>query len=72
MAAPPGTPADRVAALRKALADTFKDPAYIEEAKKLEFDVNPVSAERMSKIVSEAYATPVDIQKRLQGIITSN
>jgi tripartite-type tricarboxylate transporter receptor subunit TctC len=71
MAAPPGTPADRVAALRKALADTFKDPAYIEEAKKLEFDVNPVSAERMSKIVSDAYATPADLQKRLQAIVTN-
>ena len=38
--APPGTPADRVAALRDALVATVKDPAYIAEAKKLALDTD--------------------------------
>lgn len=66
IAAPPGVPADRVEALRKALTDTFNDPAYIAEAKKLEFDVHPVSWQKISKTVADAYATPADVLKRLQ------
>ena len=36
---PPGVPADRVAAMQKAMTDTFKDPAFLEEAKKRQLDV---------------------------------
>ena len=65
-AAPPGVPEDRVTALRKAFSDMLADPAYVAEANKLEFDVNPVTWQRMSKIVADAYATPAAAQKRLQ------
>ena len=34
--APPGVPADRAAALRKAFMDTMKDPEFLAEAEKLE------------------------------------
>src|SRR5215475_1081903 len=40
---PPGVPAERVAALRKAFDETMKDPAYLEEAKKLSIDVDPLT-----------------------------
>ena len=33
-AAPPGTPADRVAALRQAFEETLEDPDFIAEAEK--------------------------------------
>ena len=36
---PPGVPADRVAAMQKAMMDTFKDPAFLAEAKKRQLDV---------------------------------
>jgi hypothetical protein len=68
-AAPPGVPADRLAALRKAFADMLADPAYVAEANKLQFDVNPVTWQRMSKIVADAYATPAALQKRLQDMM---
>jgi tripartite-type tricarboxylate transporter receptor subunit TctC len=42
LAAPPGTPKDRVAALRKAMLDTLKDPELIAEAKKLATEYDPV------------------------------
>ena len=69
MAAPAGVPADRLAALRKALLDTFTDPAFVEEAKKLEFEVRPVSPEKIAKIVGDAYASPPEMIKRLQAVI---
>ena len=31
---PPGVPADRLVAMRKALVDTFDDPAFLADAKK--------------------------------------
>ena len=38
LAAPPGTPKERVAALRKAMLDTLADPAMIADAKRLTID----------------------------------
>lgn len=68
-AAPAGVPADRVAALRKAFEDMHADPAYIADANRLQFDVNPVSWQRMTKIIADAYATPTAMQKRLQELM---
>ena len=45
-AAPPGIPADRKAALVAAFDATMKDPEFLADAKKLDIDVNPVSAPR--------------------------
>ena len=40
-AAPPGVPADRKQALRRAFDATLKDPAFLAEAEKLKLEVNP-------------------------------
>jgi tripartite-type tricarboxylate transporter receptor subunit TctC len=63
--APPGTPADRVAALRDALAATVKDPAYIAEAKKLALDTDSwQTGEAIDKVVKDAFSlTPELIGK---------
>ena len=37
-AAPPGTPADRVAILREAFAKVIKDPKFLAEGKKAKID----------------------------------
>jgi tripartite-type tricarboxylate transporter receptor subunit TctC len=69
-AAPPGIPADRKAALVKAFDDTMKDPEYLAEAKKLDFDVNPVSAKALEDLLAELYATPQDVLKKASEAIT--
>jgi tripartite-type tricarboxylate transporter receptor subunit TctC len=69
-AAPPGIPADRKAALIKAFDDTMKDPEYLAEAKKLDFDVNPVSAKAIDDLLAELYATPKDVLKKAGEAIT--
>ena len=43
MAAPPGVPADRLAALRRAFDATMKDPAFIAEAEKLQLEIEPMT-----------------------------
>jgi tripartite-type tricarboxylate transporter receptor subunit TctC len=60
-AAPPGIPADRKVALRRAFDATLKDPAFLAEAEKLKLEVNPVSGEEVDKLIAELYASPKDV-----------
>jgi tripartite-type tricarboxylate transporter receptor subunit TctC len=53
---PPGTPKERLLLLRKAFADTMKDPEFIAEAKKSKFDATYVSGEEVEKYVSNVLA----------------
>jgi tripartite-type tricarboxylate transporter receptor subunit TctC len=70
-AAPPDIPADRRAALLSAFDGTMKDDDFLAEAKKLNFDVRPVSAAMVDAMLSEAYATPNDIIARATKAISS-
>jgi tripartite-type tricarboxylate transporter receptor subunit TctC len=62
--APPGVPAIRVAALRKAFDDTMKDPAFLADAKKGRFALDPFSGEEIERRVKALYATPPAIIER--------
>lgn len=59
--APPGVPADRVAALREALAKTAEDPAFLEDAANQALGINFVGGEEVQNIVLEAYKSPDDV-----------
>jgi tripartite-type tricarboxylate transporter receptor subunit TctC len=61
LAAPPGVPADRLAALRKAFDDTMKDPAFMQETVAAGLDLNPVAGEKIQKIVADLIGTPDNI-----------
>ncbi len=65
----PDVPAERVEALRKAFDAMVRDPAFLEQAKKEHFDIDPTSGEAMQKIVAEIVATPKAQSERLQKII---
>ena len=45
-AAPPDTPPDRVAALRKAFDATLADPAFVAEAQKTRLEIDPLTGRR--------------------------
>jgi tripartite-type tricarboxylate transporter receptor subunit TctC len=55
--APPGIPADRAAALRKAFMDTMADKEFLAEAEKAKFEITPVSGEKVATLVEEIYRT---------------
>jgi len=61
IAAPPGTPADRVAALRAAFETTMKSPQMIEDGKKIQTDFVPMKGERIKELMTSFYNTPPDI-----------
>jgi tripartite-type tricarboxylate transporter receptor subunit TctC len=66
---PPDLPADRLQALRRAFDATMKDPAYLEEAKSLKMDIDPMTGEEMEKLLTTIYASPPEIVQRLKVAI---
>ena len=56
--APPGIPADRAEALRKAFMDTMKDPEFLSDAEKSQLEINPVSGADVEQLVKDIYQTP--------------
>lgn len=70
-AAPPDVPADRLAALRKAFMDTFKDPEFAADTKKIGFaELQPQSGEDLERVMREAYAAPKEVVEALRYIFT--
>ena len=66
---PPDVPAERVTALRRAFDATMKDSAFIAEAGKLQFDVDPLTGERVQALVGELAATPSDVVTRVRAAL---
>jgi tripartite-type tricarboxylate transporter receptor subunit TctC len=50
---PPGAPKERLQLLRKAFADTMKDPEFMAEAKKSKLEIDSVSGEEIDKYVDQ-------------------
>jgi tripartite-type tricarboxylate transporter receptor subunit TctC len=63
-AAPPGVPAERVAALRAAFDTTMKDPEFLAETKRLQLEVRPVAGDAVQTLIKDVYASPPAVIKR--------
>ena len=66
----PKTPKDRVDMLRKAFANTLKDPEFLAEAKKGGLEVNPLTGEEVSKVVDSLFILDPAIKSKLSSILT--
>lgn len=67
--APPGVPADRVAALRDAFDRTLKDPQFLADAEKAKLELGPVTGEDVQRIVADIFKTPPDLAQRLAKVV---
>jgi hypothetical protein len=65
----PNVPPERTKALRDAFDKMVKDPTFLEEAKKMNFDIEPISGAELQKIVAEIVATPKEIGERVHSLI---
>jgi tripartite-type tricarboxylate transporter receptor subunit TctC len=66
---PPDAPADRVAAIRKALAETFADPEFLAEGERMGLAVNaPRTGAQLQDVIARAYQSPSRIIERLQKL----
>jgi tripartite-type tricarboxylate transporter receptor subunit TctC len=61
---PPGVPADRVSALRRAFMAALRDPDTRAEAEKMNLDVDALSGEEVQAEVAKAYAMSPNIVER--------
>jgi len=69
LALPPGTPKDRVLALRKAFQETLKDAAFLAEAEKAKLTLEPATAEELEKMVAEAFALDAALLAKLKDVL---
>ncbi|MEA2990787.1 MAG: hypothetical protein QOG83_3498 [Alphaproteobacteria bacterium] len=68
--APPGVPADRAAALRKAFMDTMTDKDFLAEADKAKFEITPVTGEKIDELVSDIYrTTPAAVAEKAAALV---
>jgi len=65
----PGIPADRVKILRDAFNATVKDPEFLADIDKRQFDLDPVPGEELEKIVKDVMSQPPDIVARMKKLL---
>jgi hypothetical protein len=70
--APPGIPADRVTALRRAFDATMRDPAFIAELKASRVELGPMPGEELQKLVEEVGQVPPEILEKVRAIYPLN
>jgi tripartite-type tricarboxylate transporter receptor subunit TctC len=63
-AMPPGVPAERVAAMRRAFDETLKDPGFLAEAAKLQLEIDPLSGTEIAALLNRAYSASKPIVAR--------
>jgi len=68
---PPGVPAERVAALRKAFVDTLNNQALRAEADRMQLDVDAMAGDELQKLVADLYATPPHLIERARQALTA-
>ncbi len=59
--APPDLPPPLARALRDGFQATMRDPAFLAEAKKLGFDIGPLSGQEIADLIAGLYASPPEI-----------
>lgn len=67
--APPGLPADRLAALQAAFAATIDDPQFRSEAERLKLEIDRLDHAKIDSLLKTAYATPRDVVDRASKIL---
>jgi tripartite-type tricarboxylate transporter receptor subunit TctC len=67
---PPGIPADRLTALRKAFDTAMKDPEFLADAEKGKMEVNPLTGPQVDALVRQVYAdVSPDIAKKVAAML---
>jgi len=67
---PPGVPAERVAALRKAFIAALDDKALRAEAARMQLDVDPMPGGDLQTLVAGIYATPPHLVERARRALS--
>lgn len=66
---PPGTPQDRVDMIRKAFAETVKDPEHVAEAEKMKLDVTYRPPADLERLATRLYETPAGVIEAVRKLV---
>jgi tripartite-type tricarboxylate transporter receptor subunit TctC len=68
-AMPPGVDPILVQVMRRALQSTYRDRAFLDEARAMKLDFQPKTAAEIQRILDDVLATPADVAERYREII---
>jgi tripartite-type tricarboxylate transporter receptor subunit TctC len=68
-ALPPGVPADRVAAMKKAFEAMYRDPAFVAAATKQKMDLNTATGEAVRRYVMDTLNAPDDVVAKTRAMV---
>jgi tripartite-type tricarboxylate transporter receptor subunit TctC len=66
---PPDVPQDRVDILRKAIADSVRDPDLVAEAKAITMDMTYTAPDRLQRLVGKLYETPPAVVEKVKALL---
>jgi tripartite-type tricarboxylate transporter receptor subunit TctC len=66
---PPDVPADRVTVLRRAFDATMKDPAFVADANRIGFPLDPLTGEQVQAAVAALAKTPPNVVARVRAAL---
>lgn len=69
IAAPPGIPADRLAALRKAFDDTMEDPQLQNDLTSRHLSIGPTPGDHIADFINSVSATPPSVIERTKKLL---
>ncbi|MDA0652248.1 MAG: tripartite tricarboxylate transporter substrate-binding protein [Proteobacteria bacterium] len=71
IAAPPGVPDDRVAALRKAFDETLLDPGFKADAKRSRAEIRSMTGAELTDLINDIFAIPKSLVSKLNYAISA-
>jgi tripartite-type tricarboxylate transporter receptor subunit TctC len=69
---PPGVPADRVEALRRAFDTTMKDPGFVADANRIGFPLDPLTGEQVQAAIADLAKTPSAVVARVRAALNEH
>jgi tripartite-type tricarboxylate transporter receptor subunit TctC len=71
IAAAENVPPERVAALRQAFMATMKDQEFLDEAKRLDLEVTPMSGEALQSVIESLVNAPASVLDRIRDALAT-
>jgi tripartite-type tricarboxylate transporter receptor subunit TctC len=66
---PPDVPKDRLDAIRKAFEATLSDPQFVQDSRKLEMDISPMSGLELEAMLKTSYAVSPEVVNRTKELL---
>ena len=70
VAGPAGMPADRLAAMQKAFVEMTADAGFLEDAKRMSFEVDVVPGQKVTELIAAAAKTRPALRERFLSLVS--